>query len=299
MKHNLVFDVNLGTESFVKNRESWETEKINDFLFFSRKDINQKIRLGTKVETFADTLTFYQDGQILPKNVKWVNSYKNLNPILFNVNKKEEGYREHLVYITMDSSLKLLRFRTFFSILQTYHKVNEYQGCVIVIPEKSLDPEKPIMELTVKNTENNRYQYIKIYLPDNAEVTIDQQDVRNRKQVNDLRKLDNRKSHYHFKIKVPKGTLLTNTYICNNSSDFNRMMELTDDIKNRSIVNISLFEGEEQKSVINEKLLGSNVRAFTIVNDAQVPYELWKENKQLYVFKYNTEDETVTCLKSN
>lgn len=300
MKFNLIFDVNLGKDSFVDNKGSWTKVEISDYLFFSREDINQKIRLGSKVEIGSSSLSFYKDGQILPFNVKWVNSYNNLNPMLFNVNKKEEEYKEHIVYITMDNSLKLLRFKSFFSILQTYHKRDEYQGCAIIIPEKKLDHEKPIFELTVKNLETNRYQYIKIYLTDDSEIKIDQQDVRSRKLVSELRKIDNRKSYVHFKVKVPKKTFLTNTYFCKNQEDSEKIMELTEGIKNKNVIDLSRYHSEDEKtSAINDALLGSHTRAFTIVGDADVPYELWKENKQLYIFKYDIEEEALICLKSN
>lgn len=292
----MIYNVNLGqkTES---DKTLWEPV-FNQFgSFIEREDINQMIKIPHLDDRDTFNLTELGNGQILPVNSKWVNNGKNMSPALINIRKDEVGkIDESLVYITLnENSLKLLKFKAHQDVLNTYHG-NDYVGCAVVVNNTKLDPNEPIMEIWAKDVESKRYKYITVLLNDKenqcAYVEVDAAGG----EVRELKKLDTARRR---RFKIVSNKLLTSVFFVSNEKDEKKIKELTKNMKYVQIYNIGGDSDEKLEMRCKNLLLGNKVKAFTLVNDASIPFDIWNKCRILFVMKYSTDKKEQICLKSN
>ena len=65
------------------------------------------------------------------------------------------------------------------------------------------------------------------------------------------------------------------------------------------IYNIGGDSDEKLEMRCKNLLLLNKVKAFTLVNDASIPFDIWNKNRILFVMKYSTDKKEQVCLKSN
>lgn len=292
----MIYNVNLGaTEG--NEVTLWEIV-FNQFgSFIEREDINQMIKIPHLDDRDTFNLTQLGNGQILPVNSKWVNNGKNMSPALINIRKDEIGkIDESVVYITLnENNLKLLKFKAHHDVLNTYHG-EDYVGCAVVVNNNKLSSDKPIMEIWAKDVESNRYKYITVFLNDkenHSDYTII--DAAG-KDIRELKKLDTTRRR---RFKIVSNKLLTSVFFVNNEKDEKKIKELTKNMKYVQVYNIGGDSEEKLDLRCKNLLLLNKVKAFTLVNDASIPFDIWNKCRILFVMKYSTDKKEQICLKSN
>jgi len=291
----MIYSINLGQKE--NEKILWEPV-FNQFgSFIEREDINQMIKIPHLDDRDTFNLTELGNGQILPVNSKWVNNGKNMSPALINIRKDELGkIDESVMYITMnENSLKLLKFKAHQDVLNTYHG-SDYVGCAVVVNNNKLDPNEPIMEIWAKDVKSKRYKYITIFLNDKENQSAYVEVDATGKEVRELKKLDTGKRR---RFEIVSNKLLTSVFFVNNERDEKKIKELTKNMKYIQIYNIAGDSEEKLETRCKNVLLANKVKAFTLVNDASIPFEIWNKCRILFVMKYSTDKKEQTCLKSN
>lgn len=299
----MIFNINLGTEYEGENTP-WVEEIINGIPFFTRDDINQKIKVfGCDIDN-PFTLRKFGNGQILPAS-KWVNNNKTLSSTLRPIrnSKNKDNSEEFIVYVTLDNTLKLLKYKSNFEILQTYGMKGVYVGCVLVIPPNKLkeNSDNQLIQLYVKNLKTNRLQVINVTLePTSATTMVSQADVSNSKLVHELFDIDKTNPNgrkFKFYIHGPKA--ITNTYFVSNKEEMKIAEELTKNVKNRKIISVKGMDHDQMLKVCKEHLIDKHIRAFTMIGETDIPFDIWNQCRQIYVFRYIPKTKKMVCLKSN
>lgn len=304
------------------NSTSWShlvDERDNHFI--SRDDILQRIRIDKTV----DIDTFPQAGQleaewqdinssrynILPKT-RWVNNNKNMNPLLLVDSEAGSHGEQVVVYITVSmEKYKLVRYRTNHRILQTFHKKDEYQGAVVVFNTDDLkDSKGAVAQLQLFNKKLKKYEQVNITInTESYELAVNSYVISDKKQIELLKDYEKklRGRIVGFKIITKPNDLLTSLYIT--TKELRREVEdLTKDIKNAQIIEISdsFADGksasekdiESAKAYLKQRFAEKRIRALTCYG-INLPREIVRELRLLYVFKYNTEVKILSCKKSN
>ena len=292
----MIYNVNLG-----KKYDGVETPWIQEFnqfgSFITRDDINQMIKIPHLDDRDTFNLSKLGDGQILPVNSKWVNNGKNLSPSLISIRKEGVEINEAIVYVTLDcSTYKLLKFKATQPVLITYHKDDEYVGCAIVADNAKVQTDTPIVEIWVKDLAENRYKIVSIYLHDSENSIATKIEDAPGKEVKDLSKLDDSRKR---RFKVLTNKLITSTIFVDKDEDEKTMKKLTKTMKYANIINIKNLKEKELADLCKKELKDKKVKCITLVNDTDVPYTLWNENRILFVFSYDTEKKRQSCRKSN
>lgn len=297
----MIYNVNLGL-TFGEEETPWVPEFNNYGSFITREDINQKIKIPHLDDRDTFNLAKLGDGQILPVNSKWVNNGKNMSPSLISIRKEGVEIDESIVYVTLDKTLKLLKYKAHQQILNTYHSNGDkpYVGCAIVVDNTKNKIDTPIIEIWAlqDNGKNpSRYKYIQVFLLDNENSVLTTIDDAPGEEVKDLIKLNKEKKNRRFKINTNR--LVTSTYFVDNDKDEKEIEKQTKNMRFINIVNLKGKSDDEIKSICKKELLDKKVKCFTLVNKADIPYELWNENRVLFVFRYDTAKKKQGCFKSN
>lgn len=315
-----LFNTSIGKPN--NNNSSWSHFlDEHDKHFISRDDILQRIRIDKSV----DTDIFPQIGQleaewqdinssrynILPET-RWVNNNKNMNPLLLVDSEAGSHGEQVVVYITVSmEKYKLVRYRTNHRILQTFHKKDEYQGAVVVFNTDDLkDSKGAVAQLQLFNKKLKKYEQVNIAInTESYELAVNSYVISDKKQIELLKDYEKklRGRIVGFKIITKPNDLLTSLYIT--TKELRREVEdLTKDIKNAQIIEISdsFADGksasekdiESAKAYLKQRFAEKRIRALTCYG-INLPREIVRELRLLYVFKYNTEVKILSCKKSN
>ena len=297
----MIFNINLG-EEYKGEETPWVEEICNGFPFFVRNDINQKIKVyGDTNAPF--TLGSWGDGQVLPPNTRWGNNNRTLSSTLVPIRDKKNDLDDSIVYVTVDCTLKLLKYKSNVEILQTYSQKGCYVGCVLVIPPNKLKDKEynKLIEIYVKNLKTNRLEVIRVSLdPTEARTKVEQEDVANSKLVRELFEIDKMNPNgkkFRYYLHGPKP--ITNTYFVSNKQEKKIAEDLTKNVKNRKIISIENLSHDEILKVCKEELIDNHIRGFTMIGNTDIPYDIWNQCKQIYVFRYIPRTKTMLCLKSS
>lgn len=251
------------------------------------------------------------DGYPIPPNTRFETYTSTLAPFFANNKNQEES--PEIVYVTLDSSVKLIQYKSPYDIRYTYrgkpdkNGISSYQGCVCLVPEIEDLKDAPIFELIVKNIEENKYHSIKVLLDiANSQIRINDYPVNNPTMIEVFKKIDADKKRPRFKIQIRNGSpVITHTWIVDSEEKKHEIDELLKNslyhyvYKCRAyIMNTENMNEETIQYLFRRHVETTGDKVFTMVDNAKIPYPAWKENKQIYVFRYNTENGHLSCLKS-
>lgn len=302
----MLYTITLGTKNIAP--DNWEIIKDeHGNAFFEKKDIRQRIRLDNSIKNFTHAVTTSHPHELatrtaLPKFTKWVNNNKNMNPMIMHDGKSRDKSYSPLVvvYLTIDTSYKMLSYFTDHRILQTYHKKDEYQGCAIVTDERTLAETPELITINVKEVESGEFKTLTLSMCDNRIVCLSRSmETEVEKKMKDIcDKYQN--SYLGFKIHTLQHELVTCTYLVDESK-MEKAAALTKYIKNAVLIPLSketLANEELLHQILQEEILDKKIRTVTLYG-VTLPLGICKEFKLLYVFTYNDKLDTLLCRKSN
>ena len=303
----MLFSVILGNQGLITN--DWELieDKYKNTLI-TNNSIKQKIRLGKNVEkklelaySSANTKAYY-----LGTSTFISNNYSNMNLSLMNFwSQNEEDLElhsdDHIAFITLSNrNYKLLAYDNLGNeIVQTYKKINEYQGCAFTFKYFGCK----LFKIYAKDLNLNKYVEILISVDDEGKIQVTKDVVEEKNLVFKLnttfKNLVRNKRVIHFKMSTESGKLLTKAYITDKDSEA-VARELTKDINGAEIV---VIEGDSQKLTDNDikninSIIHSNTRAVTLIG-TDLPRDFCKNFRILYLFKYFDDNGVLRCIKSN
>ena len=310
----ILYDVRVGNNI---SDDSWEfiTDEFGNN-FITKPSIYQRLRIDKTIEGIepkvveaswksndAARYEFLTD-----KKLRWANNNKNMNPILL---VDENTSDLSICYVTLSDEYILLRYRTSAEILQTFHKKDEYQGAVVVFNTDDLkDSKGAVAQLQLFNKKLKKYEQVNITInTESYELAVNSYVISDKKQIELLKDYEKklRGRIVGFKIITKPNDLLTSLYIT--TKELRREVEdLTKDIKNAQIIEISdsFADGksasekdiESAKAYLKQRFAEKRIRALTCYG-INLPREIVRELRLLYVFKYNTEVKILSCKKSN
>ena len=304
----MLFSVILGEQNGIDN--NWEVIEDNyGNTIIANNSIRQKIRLGKKVDKKFEKV--YSDGEAnsynIAENTFISNNYSNMNLSLMNFWHEDKEIQEQhnddqICFITFtNNKYKMISYDNFSNeIVQTYRKINEYQGCAFTFNYLGCK----LFRIYAKNLVINKFVDILISVDENGKIVIDETVVEDKEQLNSLRsqfKSLNKRIN-HFRITAESGKLLTKAYITDTAhKDFT--LELLTDVPNADVIILETSKpgelSDSDKEVVDFVLeKNKNLRAITVVG-TELPRDFCKEYKLLYLFKYDTTINQVVCLKSN
>ena len=307
----MIYNVNLGDtyagDPPVNTSWSLQQSKKGNY-FFERKDIHCRIQIPRLDDPGPLVGTRLGDGYIIPADRIFATYTNNLAPYFRREQDVTEG---DIVYITLDSTVKLINYKTPYDIRYTYrgrpgkNHVSQYQGCVIVLHEEEELKDLPIFELILKISDGS-FESVKVILnKDENQIVVNRYPIYKKKTLDIFTKIDNDKRLPRFRIKIEHGhPCLTGIWVVKDSMTEEQILDLLFDnlpygvAQHAVVMNIESMDDLGIRTVFRLHSEKNESQCFTMVDDAEIPYELWKELKQNYVFKYNSETGKLTCLKS-
>ena len=310
----MIFNVNIGSTfngpSGTDTPWKIDSSRRGNY-FFERPDIKCRIQIPLFKEDSKFIATKIGDGYLTPPNTKFETYTSTLSPFFANNRTKEES--PEIVYVTLDSSVKLIQYKSPYDIRYTYrgrpgkNGISPYQGCVCLVPDMIEYKDTPMFELIVKNLEENKYHSIKVLLDiEHSQIRVNDYPVNNQRMINVFDKIDQDKKRPRFKIQIKNGSpVLTHMWVVDSDEKEDMVYELLEYslhpkvYENRTyVLNTQSMDEATITNLFKRHIDKTNDRCFTMVDDARIPYPLWKETKQLYVFRYNSENGFLSCLKS-
>ena len=314
----LLFNKTIGTS--IKNESFSHIVDDHGNHFIARDDLYQRIRIDKDVDEDIFPMVGKLDpewndngteGYSILQETRWVNNNKNMNPLLLVDNDAVNHGEQVVFYLTVSlADYTIVRYRTNHRILQTYHKKDVFQGCAIVFNLDSCSSENnTVIELQLFNKATKKYEQFNIKINDYLESVDEAFTITDRKAINAIKEYRNKTKHrvIGFKIIVKPHELLTNTYITTEGK-LEEVKELTKDIKNVNIITVDdeFADGNTPssnkvsltKNKLESVLKENRIRAVTIVG-INLPKDITRELRLLYVFKYNQEKHTLISKKSN
>ena len=307
----MLYNVNIGSSfqvpSGIDTPWKLKTSK-NGHYYLEREDIRSRIQIPRVKGNLRMVGKLIGDGFVTPPYTEFQTYRSNLAPV-FSTFHTGIGQTD-VIYITLDSSAKLIKFKTPFDIRYTYRGrpnkegVFPYQGCVLLVTEDQDIKNDPVFEMIVKI--DGEFRSYKIMFDRvGTQIGIVQSPVTNNRVIEECRKIDERPKSPRFRVKLEKSTKVpTNLWVVDTPETFNKVADFLEqnmNSKERSRAHIMDITGlnddqiiEKFRSVVTE----SGDRCFTMVDEAKVPYPVWKETKQLFAFKFDTENESLYCIKS-
>lgn len=284
--------------------------------FIAKDDIHQRIRIDSKV----DPSSYPELGELKPtwtssnmqcyellSGTKWVNNNRNMNPLLL-VNKNVEKTGEQIVvYINVSNNYAIGRFNTSHRILQTYHQKDTLQGCAIVLNTEDRKSDNRIISISVYDKKKNQYNQFNIsFMKDDInKINIERKAITNSSMLEVLKKQTDKFNNRYmgFKILTKKDELLTVAYITSDKFK-NDIINATKNIKNPKIITINPDNINDQSYIdfitvlLENELVSDRIRSVTQCG-VNLPLEVIRKLKILYVFDYNVKDNILSCKKSN
>lgn len=312
----VLYNIVLGNQKLIPDSWSHITDEHGNH-FITKEDIKQRIRIDNRV----DPSIYPELGELKPEwstanmqcynvlpNTRWANNNRNMNPLLLMGKKDNNKKSEQIVvYITVNNNYSIVRFNTPHRILQTYHKKNVFQGCVVVLNYDEIDNNNNIITISVYDKKNKQYTEFNIhFIKENKDkVLISRKGIGNPKVLETIKsqfnKFDDR--YMGFKIITKPKELLTVTYLTSDKFK-DDIVNKTKNINNVNIITINQEQIEDPNSLntITENLQKifneSRIRAITQCG-VNLPLDVIRKLKLLYVFNYDVKNDKLSCRKSN
>ena len=286
--------------------------------FIAKDDIRQRIRIDGKV----DEKTFPELGELTPvwsaanmqcydilPGTKWVNNNRNMNPLLINNKDVSEDNNQIVIYITVSNNYAITRFRTSHRILQTYHKKDMYQGCAIVLNTSDRELDNRVISINVYDKKKDQYSQFNISFTkdDLNKLNIERRAVTNKAALdvmkNQTSKYNNR--YMGFKIITKPEELITLAYVTSDKF-MDEIVNLTKskNINNPLIIGINPDDLKDSNTLesltamLQDTFTTGRIRAITQCG-VDLPLDVIRQLKLLYVFNYDVKHNVLSCRKSN
>lgn len=302
-------NLNLASDSWTHITDTYGTH------FIAKEDIHQRIRIDNKIES-SD---YPNDGVLTPvwsssnmqcydilPGTRWVNNNRNMNPFL-TTNKKDGDPEQIVVYVTVSNNYAIARFNTSHKILQTYHKKDVLQGCAIVLTADDRAANNSIISISVYDRKKNQYSQFNVSFmrEDLNKVIINRKAITNENTLNTLKNQVQKYSNRYmgFKILTKPKDLLTVTYVTSDKFK-DDVVKATKKIQHTKIITINPEDLENQASIANvvnmlqSEFDNGRVKAITQCG-INLPLDVIRQLKLLYVFNYDVKNDILSCRKSN
>ena len=283
--------------------------------FIAKDDIFQRIRIDNKIDqnsypaegelTPVWTASNMQCYEVLP-GTRWINNNRNMNPFL-TIDKNDDGREQIVIYLTVSNNYAITRFVTDHRILQTYHKKDTLQGCAIVLNTNDRDADNRIISINVYDRKKDQYCQFNISFmrDDLTKIQINRKSITNKSTLdvmkNQVKKFDGR--YMGFKILTKPEELLTVTYVT--SDRFKADVEkITKKINHAKIITVNPTDFENADSMQNvvamlqNELESNRIKAITQCG-VNLPLDVIRQLKLLYIFNYDIKNNILSCKKSN
>lgn len=311
----ILYNITLGNLNLTPDSWSHTIDDHNNH-FIVKDDIRQRIRIDGKV----DPSIYPELGELTPEwaaanmqcynilpGTRWVNNNRNMNPLLLANKESDEGKEQIVVYITVSNNYAVARFNTSHRILQTYHKKEVLQGCAVVLNTDERESDNRIISISVYDKKKEQFSQFNIYFNKNDinKIKIDRKAITNKPLLetleNQVHKFKNR--YMGFKIITKPTELLTVTYITSDKFK-DDIVKITKDINKPNIITINndkLEDSayvEDMTTMLRNELDKGRIRAVTLCG-VNLPLDIIRELKLLYVFNYDVKNNVLSCRKSN
>lgn len=314
----LLYNVVLGNLNVAPNPWEFMIDP-NGNKFVAKDDIKQRIRVDKSVskEKCPDIgplnamweSSNMQCFELLP-NTRWVNNNKNMNPMLLEDKKETNGEdRTIVVYLTVASNYCITHFSTPHNIMQTYHKANVMQGCVVVLRESDLQKSLDIIKIKMYDIKKDKYTLVTIRVleQDIVKMEIVRKKITDKEELASAKKLMNtyKGKYLGFKI-LPKqgGELITSLYIVDVDHYEELLEKVKKDIRNPQIVSVDPSYMDDDAYIENYVIpeLRDHIDSYRNRSITQVgvklPLDVIRRLKLLYVFDFDMEKKRMLCKKS-
>lgn len=306
-----LYNVVLGNQNLTPDTWNHITDSYGNH-FIAKEDIRQRIRIDGKVnsniypelgelkpEWSASNMQCYN---ILP-GTKWVNNNRNMNPIL--IANKDTTKEQIIVYITVSNNYTITRFNTKHKILQTYHQKDVYQGCAVVLNSADKEKFNTIISINAYDKKRDQYVAFNVAFTEDNKIYVDRKSITNketRKNMEEqIAKFNNR--YMGFKIITKPNELLTLAYITSDKFK-DDIVNVTKDINNPKIVTINPEQLEDPNNMdaiiqmLEKEFYNGRIKAITQCG-VNLPLDIIRKFKILYVFNYDIKNNILSCRKSN
>jgi hypothetical protein len=317
----ILYNVVLGNLKIAPNAWSHITDDFGNH-FIAKDDIHSRIRIDNKV----DDRIYPELGELKPvwasnnmqcynilSGTRYVTNNRNMNPVFLNSKEYNDGDDQIVIYLTVSNNYAITRFNTSHRILQTYHKINMFQGCAIVLNTKDRAEDNRIISISVHDRKKNQYSQFNIsFMKDDLnKIEIHRKSITNKEQLEAIKEQANKfKNRYMgFKIITKPNDLLTNTYVTSNKFK----ADVVNATKYLNKVNIITIDPEQITTAVEKndtatldnitEMLQKNFEANKIKAITQcgvsLPIDMIRKLKLLYVFNYDVKNKVLSCRKSN
>lgn len=319
----MLYNVVVGnTQKLEKN--NWRAIESDGFWFYDNTGIRQRIRIDNSLshEISAKWETDTVQCYAINPEMRWRNNTSNLNGALrpiYHDNPNLDTSEQILVYVTVMNNYRIVDFETKYSILNTYHRKGEYQGCTLVLTRKELETIHSATALRiyaydVKKKQPRRidigFQTIK---EENAapnkkpkingdHLSVRVKGIKDADEKNRVLNMINqyKDSYLGFKCVVRPNVFLTSTYFV--APGYKDMIENIVRFKNKNIVVVdaeTLENPKKLRALVADTCAKRKIRAITEVG-LRLPINVLTENRIIYVFTYcDGVDHGLKCIKSN
>lgn len=306
-----LYNVVLGNQQLTPDTWTHITDSYGNH-FIAKEDIRQRIRIDGKV----DSSIYPELGELTPEwsasnmqcynilpGTRWANNNRNMNPIL--IANKDTTKEQIVVYITVSNNYTITRFNTKHKILQTYHKKNIFQGCAVILTNEDKEKNNNIISINVYDNRRQQYAVFNITFTDDNKIFVDRKTITNketRKAMEEqIAKFSNR--YMGFKIITKPNDLLTLTYVTSDKFK-DDIVKATKDINKPRIITINPEQLEDPNNMdsiiqmLEKEFENGRIKAITQCG-VNLPLDLIRRFKILYVFNYDTKNNILSCRKSN
>lgn len=315
----MLFSVILGNQTEIDNTWGVETDERFDVHYVSCPSLHQKIKFGKYIT--ASVEKEYSSANVsaynIPAETYFSNNNKNMSLVVMKQwknNGTDINPLDQIAYISlMTENYRILDYRLNgnVQIVQTYRKLDKYQGCAIAFNKSILDNSEngELIFIHAKDYSMNRYVTISVVIDKDNKITVEKCAIEDKGEISSLdsfyKKLVKKNGAINFKMTVPEGKLITSTYIA--SPEYSDLAdEIASTIPNGRVLVLaedaltSTYQDDidELDEFTKEMIVDARVRAVTTIG-IRLPKDFCRKNKILYLFDYNTKTKNVTCIKSN
>lgn len=284
--------------------------------FIAKDDIRQRIRIDNRV----DSSIYPELGELKPEwttanmqcykllpGTRWVNNNRNMNPLLLTNKDDSEGKEQIVIYITVSNNYAIGRFTTSHRILQTYHKKDMFQGCAVILNNDERNADNRIISISVYDKKKDQYSQFNIsFMKDDLnKIRIDRKAITNKNLLETLKnqssKFNNR--YMGFKIITKPNELLTATYITSDKFK-DEVTKATNKINSPSIISVDPNQLDDVNyiefitAILQEQFENDRIKAITQCG-VNLPLDIIRKLKLLYIFNYDIKNNILSCKKSN
>ena len=319
----MLYNVIIGNNQ--KVNKDWRVLEENGSYFYDKPDLRQRIRIDQSLDHTltqlyrTDNVQCYDFGE----GKRWRSNTSNFNPALrpLVANKANKDTSEQIIiYVTMMNNYQMVDFETDYSIMNTYHKKKEWQGCVLVMTAQEVETlkKRQVLRIFAYNKKKEQPVTIELSFGKYSEETMEAKGITSDidishlgmhiKSIKDkdekervLKMVEKYKDSYlGFKCIIHPNVLVTSTYFV--SKKYEEMMNKIVKFKNRQIVVVddeTLKDKEKLSDLVARTCAPRKIRAITVVG-LHIPLDVISENRLLYVFTYcDGVHKGLSCIKSN